>query len=141
MKIQNALFENKQYIETMQKIHTSDKLTVLDAYRINRLIKQLQSLSDEYIELKTNLLKKFGKPDSDSDSGKEQSEEKIYTVEPKNQKEFTKEMNDLLNIEHDLEIEKLSFPSKIDEGITVIDIDILNIFFDFGFDEKEKKKK
>ena len=50
-------------------------------------------------------------------------------------------MNDLLNIEHDLEIEKLSFPSKINEGITVIDIDILNIFFDFGFDEKEKKKK
>ena len=139
MKIKNVIFENKQYYDTMNKIHTSDKLTVLDAYRINRLIKQLQSLSDEYIELKTNLLKKFGKPDSDS--GKEQSEEKIYTVEPKNQKEFTKEMNDLLNIEHDLEIEKLSFPSKIDEGITVIDIDILNIFFDFGFDEKEKKKK
>ena len=121
----------------MNKIHTSDKLTVLDAYRINRLIKQLQSLSEEYIELKTNLLKKFGNPDS----GKEQSGEKIYTVEEKNQKEFSKEMNDLLNIEHDLEIEKLSFPSKIDEGITVIDIDILNIFFDFGFDEKEKKKK
>jgi len=130
MKIQNALFENKQYIETMQKIHTSDKLTVLDAYQINRLVKQISELNQEYIDLKNTLLQKFGKANEEKSEG-------TYKIEPENIEEFSKELNDLLGIEHDLEIEKLPFPSKIDEGITVADIDILDLFFDFDFDEAE----
>ena len=39
MKIKNAIFENKQYFETIGKIHTSDQLSVMDAYRINRLVR------------------------------------------------------------------------------------------------------
>ena len=128
MKIQNSIFENKQYLETMRKIHTSDKLTVLDAYRINRLVKQISELNQEYLELKNTLLQKFGKPDEEKGEG-------TYKIEPDNIEEFSKELNDLLGIEHDLEIEKLPFPSKIDEGITVADIDVLDRFFDFDFDE------
>ena len=36
-----------------------------------------------------------------------------------------------------LETEKLPFPQKIDEGITVADIDVLDIFFDFGFEDSK----
>ena len=132
MKIKNTLFENKQYIETMRKIHTSDKLTVLDAYRINRLVKQIGELNQEYLDLKNTLLKKLGTPDEEKGEG-------AYKIESDNVEEFSKELNDLLEIEHNLEIEKLPFPSKIDEGITVADIDILDPFFDFGFDEDEKE--
>ena len=52
MKIRNTLFENNQYFETISKIHSSDKLSVMDAYRVNRLVKKLNELNTEYSELK-----------------------------------------------------------------------------------------
>ena len=55
MKIKNVIFENKQYFETIGKIHKSDQLSVMDAYRINRLVKKLNELNTEYDELKKNL--------------------------------------------------------------------------------------
>ena len=62
MKIRNSLFENKQYFETIGKIHSSDKLSVMDAYRINRLVKKLNELNAEYSELKNKLLTQHGTP-------------------------------------------------------------------------------
>ena len=35
-----------------QQIHSSDKLSVMDAYRVNRLVKKLNELNAEYTELK-----------------------------------------------------------------------------------------
>ena len=60
MKIRNSLFENNQYFETISKIHSSDQLSVMDAYRVNRLVKKLNELNTEYTELKKGLLDKFG---------------------------------------------------------------------------------
>mgnify|MGYP001212598310 CR=1 FL=1 len=62
MKIRNSLFENKQYFETINKIHSSDQLSVMDAYRVNRLVKKLNELNKEYSELKSKLLTQYGKP-------------------------------------------------------------------------------
>ena len=108
MKIRNTLFENKQYFETIGKIHSSDQLSVMDAYRINRLVKKLNELNEEYSELKKKLLDQFGTP------GEEEGQ---FTVEGDQREPFTKEMNDLISIEHDLEMEALSWPSKIkDKG-------------------------
>ena len=45
MKIRNSLFENNQYFETIGKIHSSDQLSVMDAYRVNRLVKKLNELN------------------------------------------------------------------------------------------------
>ena len=56
MKIKNTLFENEQYFETISKIHKSNQLSVMDAYRINRLVKKLNELKTEYFELKYKLL-------------------------------------------------------------------------------------
>ena len=116
MKIQNTLFENKQYFETIEKIYSSDQLSVMDAYRINRLIKKLNELNEEYIELKKKIFAQFGTPG-----------EKEGTIEvgPENREAFAGEYNDLISIEHDLETEMLAFPSKLEDGISATDLNIM----------------
>ena len=133
MKIRNTLFENKQYFETIGKIHQSDQLSVMDAYRINRLVKKLNDLNTEYSELKKGLLDKFGTP------GEEEGQ---FKVEGDKQEPFMKEMNDLIGIEHDLETETLAFPSKLEDGFSAADLGIMELFFDLSeFDEEEKPEK
>ena len=123
MKIRNILFENKQYFETIGKIHESDKLSVMDAYRINRLVKKLNELNQEYMELKNKLLTQFGTPAEN---------EGEFIVEGENRVSFTKEMKDLLSIEHDLETETLPWPSKIKDGFSSKDLNTLELFFDLS---------
>ena len=130
MKIRNTLFENKQYFETIGKIHSSDKLSVMDAYRINRLVKKLNELNTEYLELKNKLLDQFGTPGE---------EEGTHVVGKENRKEFIAEFSNLLNIEHDLEMEMLTFPSKIKDGISSADLSIMELFFDLSELEETKK--
>ncbi len=130
MKIRNTLFENKQYFETIGKIHSSDKLSVMDAYRVNRLVKKLNELNTEYTELKKGLLDKFGTP------GEEEGQ---FTVEGDNKEPFMKEFNDLLNIEHDLETEILPWPQKIEDGFSATDLNILEMFF--NIDEMVEPKE
>ena len=132
MKIRNTLFENKQYFETIGKIHSSDQLSVMDAYRINRLVKKLNDLNTEYSELKKGLLDKFGTP------GEEEGQ---FKVEGDNQEPFMKEMNDLINIEHDLETETLAFPSKLEDGFSAADLNVMEMFFDLSGLEEEKPEK
>ena len=133
MKIRNILFENKQYFKTIGKIHSSDKLSVMDAYRINRLVKKLNELNTEYMELKKKLLDQFGTP------GENEGE---FKVEGDQREPFMKEMNDLLSIEHDLETEMLAFPSKLEDGFSAADLNIMEIFFNFDeFEPKEEKEE
>ena len=130
MKIKNVIFENKQYFETIGKIHSSDQLSVMDAYRINRLVKKLNELNVEYDELKKKIFTQYGTPG-----------EKEGTVEIglENREAFAGEYNDLLGIEHDLETEMLVFPSKLEDGISAADLNIMEIFFDLsGLEEKPK---
>ena len=120
MKIKNSIFENYQYFETFGKIHYSSQLSVIDAFRLNRLAKKLTKLNEKYLKLKKELLEKFGKP------GEEQ-----FIVEDDNQEKFVKEKNILLAIEHDLKTKELPFPSKI-EGISAADMSIMELFFDMS---------
>ena len=132
MKIKNIIFENKQYFETIGKIHKSDQLSVMDAYRINRLVKKLNELNEEYSELKKKLLDQFGTP------GEEEGQ---FKVEGDKQEPFMKEMNDLINIEHDLETEKLAFPSKLEDGFSAADLNVMEMFFGLSGLEEEKPEK
>ena len=132
MKIRNTLFENTQYFETIGKIHKSDQLSVMDAYRINRLVKKLNELNEEYSELKKKLLDQFGTP------GEEEGQ---FKIEGDNQEPFMKEMNDLINIEHDLETETLAFPSKLEDGFSAADLNIIEKFFDLSGLEEDKPEK
>tara|TARA_B100000780_G_C20664672_1_gene264588 strand:- start:35 stop:463 length:429 start_codon:yes stop_codon:yes gene_type:complete len=130
MKIKNRLFENKQYAKTIEKLHTSDQLSVMDAYRINRLVKKLNELHKEFSELKIKIMTQFGTPSE---------KEGTVTISVENRAEFNSEYNELLNIEHDLETEKLLFPNKIEDGFSSADLNILETFFDLsGLEEKSK---
>ena len=131
MKIKNAIFENKQYFETIGKIHSSDQLSVMDAYRINRLVKKLNELQEEYSELKKKIFAQHGTP------GKEEG---TVEISAENKEAFAGEFNDLISIEHDLETEKLSFPNKIEDGFSSADLNVLETFFDLsGLEEKPKE--
>ena len=130
MKIKNVIFENKQYFETIGKIHKSDQLSVMDAYRINRLIKKLNEPNVEYDELKKKLLAQYGTPGE---------KEGTLKIEAENRETFVGEFNDLLDIEHDLETEMLAFPSKLEDGFSAADLNIMELFFDLsGFEAEEK---
>ena len=132
MKIKNAIFESKQYFETIGKIHKSDQLSVMDAYRINRLVKKLNELNTEYDELKKKILTQYGTPGE---------EEGTVVIEPENREVFAGEYNDLLGIEHDLETEMLAFPSKLEDGISASDLSIMEMFFDLSKLEETKTEK
>ena len=132
MKIRNTLFETKQYFETIGKIHSSDKLSVMDAYRINRLVKKLNELNTEYTELKNKLLEQY------ATAGEEEGQ---FTVEGDNKEPFMKEFNDLLNIEHDLETEILPWPKKLEDGFSAADLNVMEIFFNLDeFEPKEEEE-
>ena len=131
MKIKNVIFENKQYFETIGKIHKSDQLSVMDAYRINRLVKKLNELNTEFDELKQKIFTQYGTPG-----------EKEGTVEigQENREAFAGEYNDLISIEHDLETEMLVFPSKLEDGFSAADLNIMEMFFDLsGLEENPKE--
>ena len=133
MKIKNVIFENKQYFETIGKIHSSDQLSVMDAYRINRLVKKLNELNIEYDELKKKIFTQYGTPG-----------EKEGTVEigSENREAFAGEYNDLIDIEHDLETEMLAFPSKLEDGFSAADLNIMELFFDLsGLEEKTEENE
>ena len=130
MKIRNTLFENKQYFETIEKIHSSDQLSVMDAYRINRLVKKLNELNTEYMELKNKLLDQYGT------AGEEEGQ---FTVEGDNKEPFMKAFNDLLYIEHDLETEILPWPKKLEDGFSATDLNIMELFF--NLDEMVEPKE
>jgi hypothetical protein len=133
MKIKNVIFENKQYFETIGKIHKSDQLSVMDAYRINRLVKKLNELNTEYDELKQKIFTQYGTPGET---------EGTIEVAAENREAFAGEYNDLISIEHDLETEMLTFPSKLEDGFSASDLNIMEMFFDLsGFEEKEKPEK
>ena len=130
MKIKNVIFENKQYFETIGKIHKSDQLSIMDAYRINRLVKKLNELNTEYDELKKKILSQYGTPGE---------EEGTFIVEKENREVFAGEYNDLISIEHDLETEMLVFPSKLEDGFSAADLSIMEMFFDLSELEAEEK--
>ena len=130
MKIKNEIFENKQYFDTINKIHSSDQLSVMDAYRINRLVKKLNELNVEYDELKKKIFTQYGTP------GKEEG---TVEIGKENREAFAGEYNDLIDIEHDLETEMLAFPSKLEDGFSAADLNIMELFFDLSGLEETKE--
>jgi hypothetical protein len=123
MKIKNLIFEKKQYFVTIEKIHSSDQLSVMDAYRINRLVRKLTELNEEFQELKKKITDQYGTLNE---------EEGTITISAEDRTEFNTEYNELIDIEHDLEDEKLPFPKKIEDGFSATDLNILETFFDLS---------
>ena len=120
IKIENNIFEDKQYLKTFTKINDLD-LHITDAYRISRLVKKLDELSTEYNELKKILTNKYGTVDGDE-----------VRIEKENIKEFSEEYGELLKIEHDLEMELLPIPKSMEESVSPSDLNVIEKFFDLS---------
>lgn len=120
IKFENNVFENKQYVSLFKKINDLD-LHITDAFRINRLVKKLDELSAEYTGLRTTLNDKYGTVDGDR-----------VTIEKDNVEPYTKELGELLVIEHELDIELLPLPKGMEENISATEIDIVEKFFDLS---------
>ena len=120
IKFENNLFENKQYVSLFTKINDLD-LHITDAFRINRLVKKLDELSAEYTGLRTTLNDKYGTVDGDR-----------VTIEKDNVEPYTKELGELLTIEHEIDMEILSLPKGMEENISATEIDIVEKFFDLS---------
>ena len=120
IKIENSLFEDRQYRKTLTKINDLD-LHITDAYRISRLVKKLDELSTEYGEFKKKLTDNYGTVDGDD-----------VRIEKENIKEFSEEYGELLKIEHDLEMELLPIPKNMEENVSSSDLNIMEKFFDLS---------
>ena len=120
IKFENNVFENKQYVSLFTKINDLD-LHITDAFRINRLVKKLDELSAEYTGLRTTLNDKYGTVDGDR-----------VTIEKDNVEPYTKELGELLTIEHEIDMEILSLPKGMEENISATEIDIVEKFFDLS---------
>ena len=120
IKFENNVFENKQYVSLFTKINDLD-LHITDAFRINRLVKKLDELSTEYTGLRKTLNDKYGTVDGDR-----------VTIEKDNVEPYTKELGELLVIEHELDIELLPLPKGMEENISATEIDIVEKFFDLS---------
>ena len=120
IKIENSVFEDRQYLKTLTKISDLD-LHITDAYRISRLIKKLDELSVEYNGFKKNLIDKYGTVDGDE-----------VRIEKENVEVFSKEYGELLKIEHDLEMELLPIPKSMEESVSPSDLNVIEKFFDLS---------
>ena len=120
IKIENSVFESKQYLKTLTKINDLD-LHITDAYRINRLVKKLDELSIEYAGLKKVLTDKYGTTDNDK-----------VTIDKENVQAFSEEYGELLKIEHDLEMELLPIPKNMEESVSPSDLNVIEKFFDLS---------
>ena len=120
IKFENNVFENKQYVSLFTKINDLD-LHITDAFRINRLVKKLDELSTEYTGLRKTLNDKYGTVDGNK-----------VTIEKDNVEPYTKELGELLVIEHELDIELLPLPKGMEENISATEIDIVEKFFDLS---------
>ena len=120
IKFENNVFENKQYVSLFKKINDLD-LHITDAFRINRLVKKLDELSAEYTGLRKTLNDKYGTVDGNK-----------VTIEKDNVEPYTKELGELLVIEHELDIELLPLPKGMEENISATEIDIVEKFFDLS---------
>lgn len=123
LTITNSTFEDQAFFNALNKVVENDKISIADAYRINKLVKDIQEKSKEYSEMKQQALEKYGEPDPEREG--------YYIINKDNQSAFTVEMEEVLKIEHDLG-DKVQFPNSIKDGISVSDINLLDKIFDFS---------
>ena len=104
MKYKNVIFASQGFMETVNKCNDYEDFSPKDSYRFNRFVKKLSSFLEDYEEVRTKLIKKYGKEDGESN----------YTIpadDPEKLKDFQIKFNELLNIEFEIEgINKVKFP-------------------------------
>lgn len=114
------VFAHPAFIETLSKIFNAN-LPVKVAYRLGKIQKLLAEESERYEELRVKLVKKYAKVDEDgefiaNELGNVQIDETKFD-------EFSKEMQELLNIE--IDTPKISIDDL--DGIDITSTELLMI--------------
>ena len=105
IKLKNEVFENQLFFETIRKINDSEEMSAKDAYWFNRFTKELKPLLESYEEVRTKLLKKYGKEST--------NQEGSSIIEKDNIEKFQTEINSLNSQIASLTIAKINYPEDL----------------------------
>lgn len=118
--LKNGLFGNPTFHGILREVANS-KLHVVTAFKINKLIKLINTKAEDYQEIRTKLCKELGE---------ETEDKKGFTFpDEKNREKFSKEMDELDKLDIKLDFEKINFPNSIE--LTPAQIDTIEGLFVF----------
>lgn len=121
IELKNEVFINEEFIKAVRTINSSDEMSAKAAYWFNRFSKELQERSKDFDEIKQKLLEKYGKLNE---------EKGHYDIEKDNVNEFTKQFEELLTQQFEINLTKILFPETI--KISPYQIELLEDIFDFS---------
>ena len=119
--LKNFCFNNLEFVETVKKIYRSE-LPSSDAYRLFKMLKELNEKASEFSEIKNKILEETAKPDKDNEGSwnfndKESSEK------------FQTEFESLLDIEFTLNTDKINYPKTL--NISPYEMELMEVLFNY----------
>lgn len=116
----NGLFGNPTFHGTLRDVANS-KLHAVTAFKINKLVKAIRAKTTDYEEIRTKLCNELGE---------ETEDKKGFTFpDEKNREKFSKEMDELDDLDIKIDIEKIKFPNSIE--LTPLQIGTIEDLFTF----------
>ena len=105
MKFKNGLFLNEKFIQTIAKCNEYEDWDPKGAYWFNRLVKKLYSAQEDFNDVKSKLIKKYGdEPDKEGN----------VQVSKENISEFTEALNEIMEEEFEIDgIKTIKFPEGL----------------------------
>ena len=105
MKFKNGLFLNEKFIQTIAKCNEYEDWDPKGAYWFNRLVKKLYSAQEDFNDVKSKLIKKYGdEPDKEGN----------VQVSKENISEFTESLNEIMEEEFEIDgIKTIKFPEGL----------------------------
>ena len=107
IKMTNAVFENVLFGSTMKKVNETP-MGPKDAYWVNRITKELGELGKDFLTAKQKVVEQY------QDKDIEPSEDGMVQIPKENIKEFTKEFQELLDIEIEIPFDKRTYPEALE---------------------------
>ncbi len=107
IKMTNAVFENVLFGSTMKKVNETP-MGPKDAYWVNLITKELGELGKDFLTAKQKVVEQY------QDKDIEPSEDGMVQIPKENIKEFTKEFQELLDIEIEIPFDKRTYPEALE---------------------------
>lgn len=126
MKLQNTIFyrqkanEASPFIQALNAL-IGEPLPVKTSYALAKIAKTVSDKQKAYEDARNALVKKYGEPAKDK-NGKETGG---TTVKEKNMEPFLKELNELIEMEEEYKIEKVTLEEKQLEGVKIKPQDLM----------------
>ena len=126
MKFTNTVFNNANFMKTLEKINDSEGLPGKVAFGFYLLSKKLDERNQAFHKIRIKLLEKYGTPDENKEN---------YSVEGENLPVFQAEFTDLMNEPFEFDFEK--FPYEESLNLTPAEMYAMESIFDYSNFETE----